>query len=121
MFKILPSMDPSTIALEVHGKVTGEDAEMLDRHVKEVFSDEQHFNILAIFYDLDGTTFKGITDGIKFDAKRWNQFDKFAILSEKKWLELSTKIGNVLPGVTARHFGKNELDEAWNWIIENEN
>ncbi|MFC2947011.1 SpoIIAA family protein [Virgibacillus sediminis] len=116
MFRILPSRDPSTICVEVEGKATGEDAEKMDQHVKETFGENEPFNILAIIKHIEGTTLQGLMKGPKVDAKRWDQFRKFAVVSEKKWIETSVKIGDILPGVTTKHFGKNELEEAWDWI-----
>ncbi|WP_085507667.1 STAS/SEC14 domain-containing protein [Thalassobacillus devorans] len=116
MFKFLESRDPATIALKVEGKVTEEDALKMDQHVKETFGDDTPFNMLAIFDKLDGSSLKGLTKGTKFDAKRWDQFRKFAIISDKKWLEVSTKVGNYLPGVTAEHFDSSQLEQAWDWI-----
>ncbi|SEB21026.1 hypothetical protein SAMN05421743_13021 [Thalassobacillus cyri] len=83
MFKFLESRDPATIAVKVEGKVTEEDADKLDQHVKETFGDETSFNILAIFDDLDGTSLKGFITGTKFDAKRWDQIRKFAVSAIK--------------------------------------
>lgn len=44
MFKFLESRDPATFAVKVEGKVTEEDAEKLDQHVKETFGDETSFS-----------------------------------------------------------------------------
>lgn len=56
MFKFLPSRAPSTIALEIDGKATGEDAQKLDQYVKENFGEHKPFHVFAIVQDLDGAT-----------------------------------------------------------------
>ncbi|WP_077625045.1 STAS/SEC14 domain-containing protein [Sediminibacillus massiliensis] len=116
MLSFLPSQDDHTIAVEFEGKATKEDAEKLDLQVNQKFGDKEKFNILAVMHDIEGTTLKGMTEGMKFDTKRWNQFRKFAVVSNKDWLETSAGIGSYLPGVTAEHFKKDQLDEAWQWI-----
>ncbi len=116
MFKIIPSRDESTVVLEIEGEAKEEDASKLDQYVQAKFGENESFNMLVIFHDLDSATFKGLVKGMKFDTKRWNQFNKFAILSDKKPMETFTKMGDHLPGVAAKHFKKNEQDQAWNWL-----
>ncbi|PLT32087.1 STAS/SEC14 domain-containing protein [Bacillus sp. V5-8f] len=71
-----------TIAIEFDGKATKEDAMILDNYVRSNFQENEKFNILAIMHGLDGMTVRGIVDGVKFDAKRWMQFNKFAVISD---------------------------------------
>ncbi|WP_233269506.1 STAS/SEC14 domain-containing protein [Alteribacillus sp. YIM 98480] len=118
MLKIHPSPEASTIAVEFEGKATQEDARVLDNHVKAHFKDHETFNVLAVMHDIDGSTLKGAIEGVKFDTKRWNQFKKFAVVSEKKTVETSAELGNLLPGIKSKHFKKDELEAAWNWLKE---
>ncbi|MFT9849960.1 SpoIIAA family protein [Aneurinibacillus sp. REN35] len=118
MLLIHPSREESTVVVEFSGTATQDDAQRLDRHVKERFSEDEAFNILAIIQDIDGSTVKGMTSGIKFDAKRWKQFNKIAVVSEKKWLDTLTELSSYLPGIDSRHFEKDQLDEAWNWLVQ---
>ncbi|RSK53245.1 STAS/SEC14 domain-containing protein [Bacillus canaveralius] len=119
MITFLPNNNTSTITLKFDGKATKEDAEKLDNYVKAHFADNQKFNIFAIIHDIDGSTIKGVIDGVKFDAKRWRQFNKFTVVSEKDWLAALTMLGNYLPGIEAKHFGKDQLEEARRWIESN--
>ncbi|PLR79575.1 STAS/SEC14 domain-containing protein [Bacillus canaveralius] len=119
MITTLPSDNPSTSTLEFDGKSTKEDAEKLDNYVKTHFADNQEFNILAIIHDIDGSTLKGVVAGVEFDAKRWRQFNKFAVVNEKNWLAALTMLGNYLPGIEAKHFDKHQLEEARRWIESN--
>ncbi|WP_408008000.1 STAS/SEC14 domain-containing protein [Pseudalkalibacillus sp. A8] len=116
MLKIIPSRDESTVALEIEGDAKEEDTDKLNQYVQANFGENESFNMLAIFHDLDSATFKGLVKGMKFDTKRWDQFNKFAIVSGKKSIETFTKMGDYLPGVTAKHFKKDEQDQAWLWI-----
>ncbi|MBM7553119.1 STAS/SEC14 domain-containing protein [Thalassobacillus pellis] len=118
MFRFIPSQYTSTIALEVTGKITGEDAARLDEHVKNNFHSDEKFNLLAHYNDIEGTTVRGLIDGTKFDAKRWEQFDKFAVISEHDWMDTAAKAGDKLPGIQMRHFHKDEIDKAWSWLSE---
>ena len=119
MLTFLPSKDPSTIAVEMSGKSTEEDAQKLDQFVKEHIVDGKEFNLLAVIDNVDGASLKGLAEGIKFDTKRMNQFNKIAIIADTSWSTIISSLGNFVPGIEAKHFETGQLDEAWDWITEN--
>ncbi|WP_026583204.1 STAS/SEC14 domain-containing protein [Bacillus sp. J33] len=116
MLQFIESLDPSTIALVFNGHATKEDAEKLDQYVRENFKEDEKFNILAIMTDVDGTTFEGATEGVKFDLKRWKQFHKFAVVSDKDWIGTMSRLTDYLPGIEVEYFEGHQLEEAWAWI-----
>ncbi|MFA1819400.1 STAS/SEC14 domain-containing protein [Virgibacillus oceani] len=116
MIKILPSRNPETVHVEINGKLTSEDAEKVDVHVEDLYGDDGQFNILAVFKELDGTTLQSLLKGMKVDMKRWNQMNKFAVVSEKDWVENASKTGKILPGITVAYFEMDEVEKAWKWL-----
>ncbi|QFK72015.1 STAS/SEC14 domain-containing protein [Pradoshia sp. D12] len=117
MLTFLPSKDPSTIAVEMYGKSTEEDARKLDNFVKENLLDGKEFNLLAVIENVDGASLKGLAEGIKFDTKRMNQFNKIAIVADQSWSNMIATLSNLVPGIKAKHFDSDQLDDAWNWIL----
>ena len=63
-------------------------------------------------------TAKAIMEEAKIDMKRWSQYNKLAVVSEKKSLETMTNISDFLPGIKVEHFNMDEMEKAWNWIKE---
>ena len=120
MITLLESRDAATIALEVNGKATQQDAEKLERTVQERFGDEKPFNLLGIVNDLDGSTGKGMLKGLKFDTAHWKQFRKIAVVSEENWIKNFTESASVLPGIKTKHFKKDEMEFAWHWLQQPE-
>ncbi|GAB3792550.1 SpoIIAA family protein [Virgibacillus kimchii] len=118
MIRILPSRHDDTICVEINGKLTAEDARSVDDHAGELYGDKSDFNILAIFKELEGTTIKSLLKGMKVDMKRWNQMKKFAVVSEKDWVENASKAGKILPGITVEYFEMDEVEKAWQWLDE---
>ena len=121
MLTFLPSKDPSTVAVEFSGKSTEEDAHKLDHYVKEHFLDDKEFNLLAVVDDVDGASLKGLAEGFKFDTKRMKQFNKIAIVADNNWSEMLAGLGNIMPGIDAKQFENDQLDEAWDWITKDGN
>ncbi len=119
MLTFLPSKDPSTIAVEMYGKSTEEDARKLDNFVKENLLDGKEFNLLAVVENVDGASLKGLAEGMKFDTKRMNQFNKIALVADQSWSNMIATLSNWVPGIEAKHFDSGQVDEAWNWILGN--
>ena len=118
MLSFIPSHDSQTIAFEVIGKATKEDLQKLEQAIEEQFSKDQPFNAYAIMEQAELPTPKALLEEVKIDMKRWRQYNKLAVISEKNWLEKITNLSDFLPGIKAKHFNMNEMEQAWNWIKE---
>lgn len=82
--------------------------------------DGKKLNILMIldsFPSID--SFKTIVEGLKIDFKAIGNIKKYAIVSDVKYIETYTKIGDFFtPGLDMKCFHKAEINEARNWITE---
>lgn len=116
MLSFIPSQDSQTLAFEISGTVTKEDLKKLEQEIEKQFSEDQQFNAYAIMQQPEMPTFKAIAEEAKIDMKRWSQYRKLAVVSEKNWLETITNLGGFLPGIEAKHFNMDETQQAWSWI-----
>ncbi|TAA72832.1 SpoIIAA family protein [Planococcus salinarum] len=116
MLSFIPSQDPNTIAMEFEGKAEKEDLVKVEQEIKKRFPDKEKFNLYVIVHEVDGATPKALMEEAKVDMKRWGQYNKMAVVSDKNWLEKMTDAGDVLPGIEAKHFRMDEAAEAWEWI-----
>lgn len=121
MLQIIPSRDMMTVAVLFSGKATQSDADKLERYVAENYGNNQRFNILAIIRDVDGTNLMGMVSGLKFDAKRLNQFNKIAAVSNLQWLQSMANLGNMIPTLEVKAFSEQDLEKAWAWVITSGN
>lgn len=121
MLQIIPSRDMMTVAVLFSGKATQSDADKLERYVSENYGNNQRFNILAIIRDVDGTNLMGMVSGLKFDAKRLNQFNKIAAVSNLQWLQSMANLGNMIPTLEVKAFSEQDLEKAWAWVITSGN
>ncbi|WP_455661485.1 STAS/SEC14 domain-containing protein [Pradoshia sp.] len=121
MLEIIPSRDRMTVAVQFSGKATQTDADKLERYVAEHYGNNQKFNILAIIKDVDGTNLMGMVNGLKFDAKRMNQFNKIATVSNLPWVQSMASLGNMMPALEVKAFSEQDLEKAWAWVITSGN
>lgn len=118
MLSFIPSQDSQTIAFEVSGTVIKEDLKKLEQAIEEQFPGDRQFNAYAVMQQFEAPTLKALLEEAKIDRKRWSQYHKLAVISEKNWLEAMTNLSDVLPGIKAKHFHVNEMEQAWSWIQE---
>ena len=121
MLEILPSKDMMTVAVRFSGKATQADADQLERYVAKHYGNNQKFNILAVIRDVDGTNLMGMISGLKFDAKRMNQFHKIAAVSDLQWVQSMANLGNMMPNLEVKAFAEKDLEKAWGWVITSGN
>ena len=116
MLEILPSKDRMTIAIQFTGKATQADADQLESYVAKHFGNKQKFSILAVVRNVDGANLMGMISGLKFDAKRMNQFHKIAAVSDLPWVQSMANLGNMMPNLEVKAFTEKDLENAWNWV-----
>jgi len=121
MLEIIPSRDMMTVAVQFSGKATQNDADKLERYIAEHYGSSQKFNILAIIRDVEGTNLMGMVSGLKFDAKRLNQINKIAAVSNLQWVQSMASLGNMLPTLELKAFSEQDLEKAWAWVITSGN
>ncbi|MBT2581509.1 STAS/SEC14 domain-containing protein [Planococcus sp. ISL-109] len=118
MLSFVTSKDEQTLAIEVEGKMTKEDLEKFDNVVFDKFRNDEKFSVYAVIGDIDTPSAGAIFEELAIDAKRWSQYNKLAVVSEKDWLTKITGVIDKLPGVQVKHFPLDQMEQAWNWIKE---
>lgn len=75
-------------------------------------------NLLAYIEHFDGfDSFKALTEGLKVDYASFGNIDKFAIVSDKKWINNIAEIeSKILPGISMKGFAKDEENKAMAWL-----
>jgi len=65
--------------------------------------------------------FKSFTETIKMEFKALKGVEKYAIISNKKWIEKILPIGNFFtPNMPIKYFGMNQRKEAIEWLKSDE-
>ena len=120
MIEILPQSSDKTIGFKISGKVTAEDYDVLLPRLDEAISAHGKINLLVLMGDFKG--WSGL-DAAKADYKmgtqQYRQVEKAAFIGEKKWQAWMVKLMDPFTRRTdERFFNLDELDEAWQWVLE---
>lgn len=80
--------------------------------------DGEKINVLTTFNSLPSIdSFKTIVEGLKIDFKAIGNIKKYAIVTDSKYIETYTKIGDfITPGLDMKFFHKAEIEDARNWV-----
>jgi len=77
--------------------------------------------LLGIITEFPGfESFTAFTETLKMKVKAINNISKYAILSDKDWIEKLMPIGNfITPGMSIKHFDLSEKNKAIEWLGKN--
>lgn len=115
MLIVTPHYDEAILEAKIDEKVTKQDIDKFETHFKEAKTEDEKVNLLLEVEDIN-YSLQGLLEDLKFDMKHWNDFDKIAVLSDKKSIELGSKLPNMLPNLEVEHFSLSEKDQAMNWL-----
>lgn len=108
--------DSFFLTIKAIGKLTHKDYEKitatLDASIKDV--EKPELNILLDGSEFEGWELRAAWDDIKLGLDHGKEFKKIAIYGNKKWLEISAKVGAWFVSGDVRYF--DDLDDATNWF-----
>lgn len=106
---------PSVVEIEINGEVTEDEMNEFETYIKQKVEEHGKLNALIFIKDLDYTV-EGFIEEIKFDIKHLDDFNKVALVSDEKWIELGEKLSTFMPSVDAEHFDPDERQKAMAWL-----
>lgn len=109
-------------SFEISGGIS--ESEMHDFiELLETKANTKKIKILGIYKDFPGfENFKAFNETLKLKAKAFNAIEKYAILTDKSWLEALLPIGNAFtPNLPIKSFKLNERAEAIEWLDDDLN
>lgn len=115
--KLIPHKPDKIIGLEIDGRVDRADLGRIIEHIEQRLVREDKLRIYAEVNNWSGMSLSAFIKDLNFSLKHLNSFEKEAIVSNQKWLEVLAALGNTLfSGIEVKHFTLNEKDKALEWI-----
>jgi len=89
----------------------------------ETKASDNKIKLLGIFKEFPGfENFKAFNETMKLKSKALNTIEKYAILTDKSWVEALLPIGNMLtPNIPMKSFKLDERTEAIEWLDDDLN
>ncbi|EMI57145.1 SpoIIAA family protein [Rhodopirellula sallentina] len=106
--------------LEVHvsGKLDRETYQTLVPQTESQIERYGKIRVLFAMHDFHGWDTGGLWEDIKFDAKHFNDFERIAIVGDRKWERGMAVICKPFTTATVRFFDESHLEDARAWLSE---
>ena len=103
------------LSLKGVGKLTHADYEVITPMLEGALEGVRQPRIKAFFdmSELDGWELRAAWDDFKLGLKHGSEFSKIAILGNKRWQQLSAKVGAWVLSGDVRYFETSEAALAW--------
>lgn len=102
-----------------NGKITKENIVELEELIEFVHNNYEHINIILLLSGTPGLTLSANVEALKMYFKTKDIIKKIAVVSDKKWIDIATKLENMVTPWEERYFPSTELDDAWEWVKSN--
>lgn len=106
------------LSLKAQGKLTHKDYEIITPLIDSALSEVKEPKVKALIdgTELEGWDVRAAWDDFKIGLKHGNEFGKVAIYGNKKWQELTAKIGSWFISGEIKYF--DDENEAISWLNE---
>ncbi|MDR9499790.1 MAG: STAS/SEC14 domain-containing protein [Hydrogenovibrio sp.] len=103
------------LRLAAMGKLTHEDYEMIMPMIESALEGvkDAKMNVLADLTEMEGWELRAAWDDFRLGMKHRQQFEKVAILGNKKWQEYSAKVGKWFVSGEVEYFEDEPAALAW--------
>jgi len=84
--------------------------------LEELILENQKISLLIEFDDFKGLDFEAVKDDLLFSRQHNKDFEKVAIVGDKKWLKWMTLVSNPFLKGEIKYFEKSNFHMAWDWL-----
>ncbi len=115
-----PQPDDRVVAAEIHGQMTAEDMKALVERLQAIVDRGEKALLFVDMKDYEGFELGVVSEKLKHIGMLWKALDKYALVGDKRGLEIWIKIVDPLTHQQIRHFYPDKTDEAWAWLLASE-
>jgi SpoIIAA-like len=118
MIETIPTPSPKTIGFKLSGKLHDEDYSSFVPTVESFLAAEGKARLFVQFEDFHGWDLHAVWDDTKFAFKHYSDFDRIAIVGERRWEKWMAYVCKPFTKATVRYFDASQIDDAWAWLRE---
>ena len=118
MIKYEEHLEQGYVQLTIDGKVDREGFEEIVAKLGPAMKEHGKLGLLKIVHSFTGMTPAVFWDDLKFAFGHLKHVGAVAVVSDKKWIEVWTKLATPFWTEDVRFFESDELDEARRWLAE---
>ena len=116
MFQFIPVHEENIFAVRVSGKLHHEDYQKFLPELEDLIKENEKISLLIEFDGFRGMDLSAIADDFNFGRKHNDNFEKLAIVGDKKWLKWMTLLASPFIKGEIEYFERQDLQSAWDWL-----
>jgi hypothetical protein len=118
MVHALPQSTDNVLGYRCSGTVTTAEIRETHREIRRALDEHGKIRLLLHIADLELPEAKAVVEDFKLTSAYLGDVERYAIVSDAKWHEWMTSVVDLITRGDARHFEADELDRAWDWVLE---
>ncbi|HFD88214.1 MAG TPA: hypothetical protein ENJ35_11145 [Gammaproteobacteria bacterium] len=118
MFQAIPVNEDRIVAFKAIGKLNNADFDEFTTTLEDLIEKNGKLSLLIELEDFHGWEPSALWADFKFTTGHDDDFDRIAIIGEKRWEQWMTSLGNAFTVTEIRYFKREELQLAWDWLRE---
>ena len=104
--------------LKIDGKVTRQELLEVFSLMEQAFKMEKKIKLLKWVHNFNGLELAGLWDDLKFAFGHWNDYEKVAVVTNKKWMGNIANIVTPLYPCPVEVFDESNRESARDWLAE---
>ena len=102
--------------IQLSGKLTREDYGHLVPAMELLIKKHGKISLLVRLHDFHGWTVGAFWEDLKFDVKHFRDFERLAVVGEKKWHKRMAQLCKPFTTAKIRYFDQSQAAEALEWV-----
>ncbi|MEB3280083.1 MAG: STAS/SEC14 domain-containing protein [Lyngbya sp.] len=117
MLELIPTGSDRVIGLHIKGKIETADFDKVIQEIEEKLKLHPKLRIYAEIESLEGMSPEALWKDLKFTFQHLGDFEREAVVSDKRWLEKWSNFSNkLLSSIEVKHFHFDQKQQALDWV-----
>ncbi|MAS13677.1 MAG: STAS/SEC14 domain-containing protein [Nitratireductor sp.] len=108
----------NVLDVTVAGEITAEDYESLVPRLESEIEQHDKIRVLWDMSEMESVEPRAIWEDLKFDVEHRADYERVAIVGDKRWHDWATQLFKPLAEGAVRYFDVGQRDEAAAWVRE---
>lgn len=118
MIKNIEIREENIIFSEITGKLKKGEIKEMHPFIHEIIAKNKKVRWYFEMIDFKGWDMEGFYEDLKMDASHADDYEKIAMVGDKKWEDMLAKGMKPFTSAEVKFFDLNQKDMAWEWIRE---
>jgi len=121
MLELISVPRHDVVGVRIDGKLSEDDVERCIQAIDRKFEEHERLRIYVELKSFGGIAFGALLSDLKYAFKHLRDFDRKAVVSDRRWADLAAKAGDALfSSIQVKHFAPAEREAALAWVQSDE-